>query len=105
MTKRLLDVNGGVLTWFEKDPVTGAVTISYSQDCEAIIKSNKEMQAHHHGYSKSRDLRHVANIPMGIILKWRMEGIDFFNPNHKDAIRRKLNDPDYAHLRTSTGII
>lgn len=107
MTKRLLNAYGGVLTWFQKDPITGAVTISYSQDCEPIIRDNIISQnSGHDGYSKSRDLRRVANIPNGLLLKWKLEeGIDIFNPNHRQAIKRKLNSSDYQFLRTSLGII
>lgn len=107
MTKRLLNNYGGVLTWFEKNPVTGEVTISYSQDCAPIVKDNIISQnSGHDGYSKSRELRRVANIPNSLLLKWKLEeGIDFYNPNHKEAIRRKLNDPDYRFLRTSLGTI
>ena len=47
----------------------------------------------------------VARIPLWLIEKWRVEeGVDFFNPDHQDAIAKKINDfHTYGDLRTAPG--
>lgn len=104
--ERLLNESGGVKTWFSTDPMTGCIIIRYQQDVEDIINGNIAMQnSGHDGFSPSRDLRHVASIPLGIYLTWLQEGFDLFNPDDAQIVRRKLNDPDYRHLRTGLGVI
>lgn len=105
--QRLLGESGGVKTWWEQDPLTGCQIIRYSQDVEGIIKDNLAYQnSGHDGYSKSRDMQHVASIPLAIYIKWKEEeGIDLFDPNDREAIKRKLNDPENRFLRTGLGRI
>jgi hypothetical protein len=46
--------------------------------------------------------RHAAHIPDAVWMKWKIEeGIDIFNKDHLPAIKRKLDDPEWRHLRTS----
>lgn len=48
-------------------------------------------------------MHHVADIPLGVIMKIRKEhGIDVFNPNHKKALLRLLDSPDYRYLKSTT---
>lgn len=101
---RLLSEYNGVKTWHSYDEAEKKTRIRYSQDVEPIIDGNIAFQNSHDGYSKSRDLQYVANIPLVVVNKWLVEeGIDIFNKNHAEAVRRKLNDPEYRHLRTGMG--
>lgn len=87
-----------------RDEADGGVTITSSQDTDAILDANKAMATHNDGYSLSRDLRRVASIPMVLVAKWlQEEGWNAFDPAHADRLRRKLNDPDYLWLRTGEG--
>jgi hypothetical protein len=82
----------------------GALIIERAQDCAPILDRNKTLANDGDGFSASRAMRRVASIPLVLIEKWaNEEGIDFFNPDHADAIKRKLNDPDYLWLRTAPG--
>lgn len=73
---------------------------------DPIIEQNKAMRNHNDGYSPSREFRRVAIIPEILIQKWRNEeGWDVYNPDHADKLAQKLNDPDYAFLRTADGHI
>lgn len=82
----------------------GTLTFERTQDCEPILERNKALQNDGDGYSPSRDLRRVASIPNVVIEKWLNEdGINLFDPAHADAVRRKLNDPEWRHLRTAPG--
>jgi len=81
----------------------GKIVIRKTQDVEPILDNNKRLMNDGDGYSPSRDMRRVASIPNVIIEQWIREGVNIFDPNHKDAIRRKLNSSEYAHLRTAPG--
>lgn len=73
---------------------------------DPIIERNKAMRNHNDGYSPTRELRRVAHIPEIIIQKWKNEeGLDVFNPDHADRLAKKLNDSDWAYLRTADGHI
>ncbi len=84
----------------------GTYTVTAVQDCEAILDRNKAMATHNDGYSPSRELRRVASIPNVVALMWlREEGWWYLDPNAKDRLRRKLNDPDWRWLRTAPGVV
>jgi hypothetical protein len=81
----------------------GMVQTSY--DLTPILDMNKARQNDGtNGWTASRDMKHQAFIPNALIEKWFIEeGINAYDKSHWPAIRRKLNDPDYAFLRTSSG--
>ncbi len=84
----------------------GKIITSATQDTDGILDANRAMVTHNDGYSPSRELRRVASIPLVLIYKWRAEeGWDALNPAHADRLARKLNDPDYAWLRTAPGVV
>lgn len=86
---------------FEAD---GTMVTSAIQELDPILDRNRAMATENDGYSPSRELRRVASIPWWLIFKWRHEeGFDALNPHHADRLARKLNDPDYAWLRTAPG--
>ncbi len=74
-----------------------------SQDVEAILDENKRLASLNDGYSPSRDMRRVAPTPMTVIEQWMKEGINIFDRNCAEAIRRKLNSPEWRYLRTAPG--
>lgn len=75
------------------------------QDVEPILDLNKAAYNDGtRGYTPSRDLRKIAEIPLIVAEKWRNElGVDVFNKDHAPAVRRLLNDPEYLYLRTAPG--
>lgn len=95
---------GGMVTQARQ---TGEDTFEYRhvQDIGAHLEQNKAMRNHNDGYSKTREFRRVASIPPVVIEMWKNEGIDVFNPDHQEAVMRKLNDPDYGLLRTADGTL
>lgn len=102
--RRLLDFDADlrVKVEHEHDAITGKSRIITTQDVEPILEQNKIRQTHH-GKTMDREgvWWHAAHIPDAVWLKWKLEeGIDIFNKNHLPAIKRKLDDPDYRHLRT-----
>ena len=76
------------------------LTIEHWQDVEDVIESNKALQ----GETQRSDWgRHIASIPNVILVRWMNE--DGVNPLGMSSeewgqyIRRKLDDPDWRHLR------
>jgi hypothetical protein len=83
------------------------VLIRYEQTAESIqqiIDRNKAAQLENTG--KMDVLEKAAEIPIGVMFEWITKyGIDFWNPNHKDGVKRLLNSPDYRYLKCRNIII
>ncbi len=103
--RHLLTSSAG-LSHFMRENADGTTTFSASQDTTPILEMNQAMRTHDDGYNEARDRRRVAHIPWVLIYKWRTEeGWDALDPEHEDKLAQKLNDPDYAYLRTAGGRI
>jgi hypothetical protein len=75
-----------------------------SGDTQPILDANKEDANHAANWSASRDLHHVARIPPEIYTLWLHKyGVDALNPDHRDAVKKLLNDRDWLFLRTGGG--
>ncbi len=98
-------MNGGIGSHIIDD-VDGLAFVT-TQDVEPILDRNKELFNNGtRGYTPSRDLRHVAEIPLVVVEIWKNEhGVDCFNKNHAEGVRRLLNSSEYAYLRTAPGRI
>jgi len=94
------------ISHFMRENADGSTTFAASQANDPILDYNQKLRTENDGYSPSRELRRVASIPMALIYKWKHEeGWDAFDPEHADKLKQKLNDPDYAYLRTADGRI
>jgi len=80
-------------------------TIERVQDVEPILSNNKARQNDGtDGYSKSRDLKQIASIPLVVAEQWiKEDGVNWLQLTGQERekyIRRKLADPDNFYLRT-----
>jgi hypothetical protein len=69
-----------------------------------VLDTNKAIHNHgaHHNQEKDRYL--AASIPPIIVVKWlNEEGLNVYNPEHSDRLRKKLDDPAWQHLRIWKG--
>lgn len=97
------NIDNGIRRDYKLDE-NGQLSIRMSADIGAALDANRNMRNHNDGYSQSRELRRVAHIPDMLRLKWiNEEGWDCLNPEYNDRLVKKLNDPDYAYLRTADG--
>lgn len=106
MSRRFLghDPVYGMTEFFHYDNDTGDFSIETVQDVEPFLDANKRAQNNGDGFTPSRDMKRIANIPNVVIEKWLNElGVNVFDKNHEPAVRRLLNDPDWRYLRTSPG--
>ncbi len=93
-----------ITTRLEEDS-DGSLIVHRLADVEPLLERNKALlNSGEDGYTPSRELRRVASIPNAIVEKWRNElGVDIYNPDHRDAVRRLLNSSEYLYLRTAPG--
>lgn len=87
----------GLRKWMRAfDDDEGTVEIKYEDvHGEQILEDNKQAAP----LNKRSEFWHVGHIPASLGMKWLVEeGIDMWNPNHADAVKRKLMDSDYRHL-------
>jgi hypothetical protein len=108
MTKRLFDYDPltGIKTWFE-DLDGDKFALHTEQDVAPILNANKKKaNMGRDYYAASKDMWRVASIPMSVQMKWMIEdGIDIYNEEHAPRVKKKLNDPDWRHLKTANVII
>ena len=104
--KRLLDFDPftGMETWHDYDETTHETRLHYKQDVEPQLDANK--RAANDASGPMGDMVHVASIPASIQMKWLVEkGVDLLNPDHKRAVAKLLDDPDYRYLKVRNIIL
>ena len=75
-----------------------------SQDVEAVLDTNKAIHNHGQLHNVEKDRYLAASIPPIIVVKWLNEdGLNVYDPAHNARLRRKLDDPDWQHLRIWKG--
>lgn len=96
----------GVITTAEISP-SGDLLIHTYQDVESILDMNHAVQsAGRSAWAADPDMHFLGSIPVNIIQKWKNElGVDFYNPNHEDAVKRLLNSNEWSKLRAGGGRI
>ena len=106
MTKRLLDFDPatGMKTFHDFDDATQETRLTYEQDVSTALDANKA--AHNDASGPMGDMVHVASIPVSVQLKWMVEkGVDVLNPDHKQAVAKLLDDPDWRFLKVRNIIL
>lgn len=78
------------------------VLVRYEQDAksiQAIIDRNKRAQIDNAG-TRMKGLNKVAEIPIGVMYEWLTKyGVNAWNPDHSDGVKRLLNSSDYRWLK------
>jgi len=105
MGRQYLDTDAGIHSFHDYDASNDVTHIQKVQDVEPILERNKELAKTDHQKNGIRSgWWHAASIPNVIIEKWISEdGINFYNPDHWAAVKRKLNSPEWRYLRTGNG--
>ena len=102
MSERLFDVCplSGMKTFFSTEDDGDTWNFRREQDVSLALDCNKASQSA--GFDKRQDTWHAAHIPPVIIYDWlHKHGVNIFNPDHEDGVKRLLNDPDYRYLRVN----
>jgi len=97
------------------DPLTGITEtfvstddgfqIVSTQDATPVLEGNKERQnMGRAGYARDPDMWRVASIPNILLLQWAHEdGVPpsmVYSTEYANRVAKRLNDPDYRHLKT-----
>tara|TARA_R110000822_G_scaffold259885_1_gene384933 strand:+ start:1658 stop:1978 length:321 start_codon:yes stop_codon:yes gene_type:complete len=103
--ERLLDRIDGISTFHRLDELTGKTIIRTSQDVEPLLNSNQsKFNEAERGWKG--DMHHVASIPKVVYDAWWKEfGGDPMASENKARTLAKLNNSDWAKLRTKEGRI
>jgi hypothetical protein len=101
MTKVLIDGAGPVKTYWEKDPSSDLNILTHVQDCEPVLERNKALRNYFDGYTPSREMRHIASIPLAVIPILQKQGLmdKGYRITNKVKFRRWLNDPENQYFR------
>ena len=80
------------------------LTVAHCQDVSAALAANKRARDAAQG-QRMGEMARVASIPSIVVMEWMKEGINVMAPKHEDLkrIKKKLNSPEYAYLRTGGG--
>lgn len=95
---------GEMIANVQHDQSDNKIHISHSQDVTAILEANKRAREQAEG-QRMGDMVRVATIPDVVAVEWMNEGINVMAPNKEDLARmkKKLNSPEWAYLRTGGG--
>ena len=86
-----------IFHWHEP---TKEMAIEHIEDIQPLIDSNKKLQQEDHHIKD--EFRLSARIPMTVYYEWKNKyGVDLFNPNHKEGVRKLINSPEYRYLKTT----
>ena len=107
MSKKLPISKDIVNTDFIADESEGKFHIERSQDVTPVIEENKTKQSLGEGVSKSKELNHVASIPLVIVEQLAKKGIMSPTGDIKDHKRFKkwLNNSDNRAFRVWQGTV
>lgn len=97
--RRLLERHpDGMEEWFHWSEADRQFAIEYRQPLDEMFTRIREESADTGGWSKSRELRHVATVPVTAQLDMvKRYGPDILKDQR--AFRRVLDDPDWRYLR------
>ena len=92
-------------TQIKHDTKEDKIHVGHTQDVSSILESNKRAFNESEKHDKYGDWNRVASVPAVVVMEWMKEGINLMAPTYQDKvkIKKKLNSPEYAYLRTRKG--
>lgn len=89
---------------WSSDQVLRKTTYLPTTGINETLDANKQFL--NNGFSPSRELQHVASIPMAVIGLWiEKYGVDPTQKGNERLLARLLNDPEWSELRTGRGML
>lgn len=85
----------------------GGMLIRHEQDAEPILDLNHAKRGMgREYYAADPEMHRVASVPLGVAYQWLAKyGVEAWNPEHIDSVKRLLNDPEWRYLKTAEVII
>ncbi len=104
---RLLSRSGpSIEVWHHYDTATDLTWAETRQNCDPILDHNKRLANDPDIKRKGikQDWWKCGFIPNVIIEKWmREKGVNVYDPNHMEKVKKLLMDPEWRYLKTTTG--
>ena len=87
------------------DEMEDKLHVAHTQNIKPIIEQNIRDANETDKHAKWGDTARVASIPAVVVMEWMKERINMMAPTYEDQhkIKKKLNSPEWAHLRTRGG--
>jgi|TARA_R110000751_G_scaffold306059_2_gene423541 hypothetical protein len=98
MDKTPWEASGDFNQRFEYDPISKQIAIRYSQPVDALIRRNQHRRKVEDNSDRRRAgmLYEIADIPVGIVHKWKTElGVDINNRDHFPAVMQLIQSREY----------
>jgi len=94
--KVILDKYDGIVETFEYDHELGAIW-GKTQNVQPHLDNAQQLRNDTDGYSPSRDIKHVADIPLALYDEWLIQawrqGIQLYHKPERDKwLKKKLED-------------
>ena len=99
MRLRIDDQTGEVVETLHLEPDRAVITVS--QEVDEILERCAAMRAEQPAFGKPPTFRQVAEFPAALAPILAAQGLDIIND--PEALRKVLNDPEFAAFRTTTG--
>lgn len=83
----------------------GFLVVNRVQDVQPFLDSNKRKQSEAVGgwrRNAKHSMREVADIPNIVVEQWLKQGFNMFTASERE-LRKKLDEPDWAYLKTIPG--
>jgi hypothetical protein len=75
---------------------TDADEILVRTECDDHALTDRNRASQNEAFDRRADLWHVASIPTSVMYEWLSRfGVNAWNPDHADAVKRLLNSSDY----------
>jgi hypothetical protein len=96
------EVTGTGLTTTLEETDNGFL-VRHEQDAEPILDLNHAKRSLGRSYyAEDPDMHRVASVPLGVAYQWLAAyGVEAWNPDHIDKVKRLLNDPEWRYLKTA----
>ncbi len=90
----LIDQYAGVRKYIGTGEDPDTVLVRYETNDAPLLERNKALQ--NEDFDRRSDMWHAASVPVGVMYEWLAKyGVNAWNPDHKDAVKKLLNSSEY----------
>lgn len=85
------------------DEVTGDMYVRHSQDVEPLLDELADFRVHGIDAPRKSAYRFIGEVPNVVLEIWSKEiGSNILDRDNLPELKRRLNDPQYRHLRVDS---
>ena len=88
------DARRGVRKFIAAGDDADSALVRTEIDDGAVVERNKALQSE--AFDRRSEMWHAASIPTSVMFEWLTRfGVNAWNPDHSDAVKKLLNSSDY----------